>query len=124
MKRVLVGVLLIPAMVLVAGLALRSDEILNFILRPVDDTQYLCFVPDASPLTGLASSTVLQECSAGKTVNIARGETIAVDLQNSPGVDQTRTWHDFNVSAASVLQTVIARTSRGDRRRTDLIAVY
>jgi hypothetical protein len=96
MKRVLVGVLLIPAMVLVAGLALRSDEILNFILRPVDDPQYLCFVPDASPLTGLASSTVLQECSAGKTVNIARGETIAVisrtllaSIRRGPGTIST-----------------------------------
>ncbi|HEX7264014.1 MAG TPA: hypothetical protein VF383_07530 [Candidatus Dormibacteraeota bacterium] len=124
MKRVLVGVLLIPAMLLVAGVVFRSDEILNFILGPVDDPQYFCVTPDPSPLADVGSSTVVQECSAGKTVSIGRGETIAVDLPNSPGVDQTRTWHDFRVSDGSVLQTVIAPTTRGDRRRSDLLAVY
>jgi hypothetical protein len=124
MKRVVFSILLIPAMLLVAGVVVRSDEILNFVLGPVDDPQYFCVAPDPSPVADVGSSTVLQECSAGKTVSIAGGEMIAVDLQNSPGVDQTRTWHDFNVSDASVLQTVIAPTSRVDRRRTDLIAVY
>ena len=124
MKRVVVSILLIPAMVVVAGLALRSDEVLNFIPGPVDDPQYFCFTPDPSPVADVNSSTVLQECSAGKTVSIGRGEPIAVDLQNSSGVDRTTSWQDFTVSDKSVLQTVVAPTSRGDRRRSDEIAVY
>jgi hypothetical protein len=124
MKRVVVSILLIPALVVVAGLALRSDEVLNFILGPVDDPQYFCFTPDPSPVADVSSSTVLQECSAGKTVSIGRGETIAVDLQNSPGVDRTTNWHDFNVSDESVLQTVVAPTRKGVHGRSDMIAVY
>src|SRR5258708_32417848 len=123
-KRALVGLLLLPATVVVLGLALRFDQVLNFIAGPVDDPQYFCFASDPSPVAGVGSSTVLQECSEGKTVSIGRGETIAVDLRNSSGVDSTTTWHDFKVTDESVLQTVVAQTSRGVRPRSDEIAVY
>jgi hypothetical protein len=123
-KRVVFSILLIPALVVVMGLALRSDEVLNFIFGPVDDPQYFCFTPDPSPIAGVTSSTVLQECSAGKTVSIGRGEPIAVDLQSSTGVDRTPSWHDFNVSDESVLQTVVAPTRTGVHGRSDMIAVY
>jgi hypothetical protein len=124
-KRALVGILLLPAIIVVLGLTLRSDQVLNFILGPVDDPQYFCFRSDPSPVVDVATSTVLQECSAGKTVSIRRGETIAVDLQNSSCVDSTTSWHDFHVSDGSILQTVVAQTSRGGAcTRSDEIAVY
>lgn len=123
-KRALVGILLLPAFVAVLGLLLRGDEVLNFILGPIDDQQYFCFRSDPSPVADLSSSTVLQECSAGKTVKIGRGQTIAVDLQNSSGVDSSTSWHDFNVSDESILQTILAPTNRGGARSSDEIAVY
>jgi hypothetical protein len=123
-KRALVSILLLPAIVVALGFATRPDELLNFILGPVDDPGYFCGAPDASPVADLGSSTVLQECSAGKTVKIGRGETIAVDLQNQYGVDRYSDWHDFTVSDESVLQTVIAPSRRGIRPRSDEIAVY
>jgi len=123
-KRALVSILLLPAIVVALGFATRPYELLNFILGPADDPRYFCGAPDASPVVDLGSSTVLQECSAGKTVKIRRGDTIAVDLQNRYGVDRYSDWHDFNVSDESVLQTVIAPTSRAIRPRSDEIAVY
>ena len=123
-KRVLVGILLVPAVVVVLGLMTNGDQFLNFILGPVDDPQYFCSASDPKPLADLGSSTVLQECSAGKTVSIGRGEMIAVDLQNSSGVDSTTSWHDLHVSDESVLQTVTAPTSRSVFPRSDEIAVY
>jgi predicted secreted protein len=122
-KRSLVGILLLPAMVVVVGLATRSDQVLNFILGPVDDPQYFCFTSDPSPAAGLNSSTVLQECSAGKTMHIGRGETIAIDLR-SGGVDSATNWHDFHVSDASVLQTVVAPTNTSATGPSEEIALY
>lgn len=136
MKRVLVSILLLPAIVVALGLATRPDQFLNFILGPVDDPRYFCGAPDPSPVADLGSSTVLQECSAGKAVSIRRGETIAVDLQNNYGIDRTSDWHDFNVSDESVLGKVAAPSARlrvsdtgsGTSRvvysRSDEIAVY
>jgi hypothetical protein len=123
-KRVLVSILLLPAIIVGLGIVTHVDRVLNFILGPVDDPQYFCFFPDPSPVADLGSSTVLQECSAGKTVSIRRGETIAVDLPNPFGVDRTTSWHDFNVSDESVLQTVVAPTSKTIHFRRDEIAVY
>jgi hypothetical protein len=123
-KRALVGILLLPALVVGLGLATRGDQLLNFILGPVDDPGYFCGAPDPSPVADMGSSTVLQECSAGKTVTIGRGETIAVDLQNHYGIDRYSDWHDFSVSDESVLRTVVAPTSGGIRSPSDDIAVY
>jgi hypothetical protein len=123
-KRALVGILLLPAIVVGFGLATNGDQFLNFILGPVDDPQYFCGAPDPSPVADVGSSTVLQECSAGKTVTIRIGKTIAVDLQNKYGVDTGSAWHDFNVSDELVLRAVVAPTSRGIRPRSDEIAVY
>jgi hypothetical protein len=135
-KRVLVSILLLPAIVVAFGLATRPNELLNFILGPIDDPRYFCGAPDPSPVADLGSSTVLQECSAGKAMTIRRGETIAVALQNNYGVDRYSDWHDFNVSNESVLRTVVAPSARhqvsatgaGISRvvytRNDEIAVY
>lgn len=124
-KRALVSILLLPAIVVAFGVATRSDEVLNSILGPIDDQQYFCFRSDPSPVADLNSSTVLQECSAGKTVTIGRGQTIAVDLQNSSCIDSKTNWQDFNVSDESVVQTVLAPTTGGGAcARSDRIAVY
>ena len=124
-KRVLVSILLIPSIVVLLGVLTRPCEVLNFILGPVDDPQYFCSGPDPSPLPEFSSSTVLQECSAGKTVTIGRGQTIAVDLLNSACVDFTTRWRDFSVSNESVLETALAPTSRGGAcDRWDEIAIY
>jgi hypothetical protein len=122
-KRALVGIVLLPAMLVVMGLVLRSEEVLNFILGPVDDPQYFCYVPDPSPVTKLGSSTILQECSAGKTVSIGRGETIAIDLL-SGGIDSATNWHDFHVSDESVLQMVVAPTNTSATGPSEEIALY
>jgi hypothetical protein len=132
----MVSVLLLPAIVVAFGLVTRPDPILNFVLGPVDDPRYFCGAPDPSPVADVSSSTVLQECSAGKAVSVRRGETIAVDLQNDYGVDTSSDWHDLNVSDEAVLRTVIAPnarfqlsatgagTSRVVYKRNDEIAVY
>jgi hypothetical protein len=123
-KRVLVSILLLPAMIVAYGLAVRSDQVLNFILGPDDDPLYFCSAPDPSPIADMGSSTVLQECSAGKTVTIGLGETVAVDLLNCYRAVAQSDWHDFNVSDESVLRTVVSPTTRGIAPRTDEIAVY
>jgi hypothetical protein len=131
-KRALVSILLLPAIVVGFALATRPFTLLNFILGPVDDPGYFCGAPDRSPVADPGSSAVLQECSAGKTVSIRRGDRVAVDLQNNFGVDTYSDWHDFNVSDESVLRTVVAPTNRasttrtvdGVFRRSDEIAVY
>ena len=132
----MVSILLLPAIVVAFGLATRPNQLLNFFLGPDDDPRYFCGAPDATPVADLGSSTVLQECSAGKAVRVRRGETIAVDLPNNYGVDRSSDWHDFNVSDKSVLGTVVAPNARlqvsatgtGISRvvytRNDEIAVY
>jgi hypothetical protein len=122
-KRAAVGILLVPALVVGLGLLWNGEQVVNFILGPVDDPRYFCDAPQPSPVADLGSSTVLQECSAGKTVPIGRGKTIAVDLQ-SGGVDMVPNWHDFHVSDESVLQTVVAARADTSAHRRDEIAVY
>jgi hypothetical protein len=135
-KRALISILLLPAMVMAWGVATRYDQVLNFILGPVDDPQYFCGTPDPSPLADLGTTIVLQECSAGKTVTIKRGERIAVDLRHDQCVDMCSVWHDLGVSDQSVLGAVVAPTRRDShfrsgsgitsvsRDRSDEIAVY
>jgi hypothetical protein len=36
-KRALVGILLLPAIVVALGFAMRPNQLLNFILGPIDD---------------------------------------------------------------------------------------
>lgn len=105
-KRALVSILLLPALVVSLGLATHPDEALNFILGPVDDPSYFCNGPDLSPVTSIAAATVLQNCAAGKTFTLAKGQTIAVDLQSYNGIDTRTQWTDVTVSDARVLSTV------------------
>ncbi len=112
--------LILPAIVVSLGLFTHIGEVLNFIVGPDNDPGYFCVAPDPSPVPDIGSSTVLQDCSAGKTVSIKRGETIAIDLFASDG------WHELNVSDQSILGTVVAPTKRDTpgRFRTDEIALY
>jgi hypothetical protein len=123
-KRVLVSILLLPALIAAVFLAVWVPSILNFVLGPINDPGYFCSTPDPTPVVNLNATVVLQECSAGKTVTISQGATIAVDLQNFFGVDTSDDWHDLGISDSSVLETVVSPSSRGIRPRSDEIAVY
>jgi hypothetical protein len=123
-KRALVSILLLPSIVVVLALVTRSDQVLTFLLGPVDDPQYFCSTVSPSPVVDMPSSGILRECSAGKTVTIGHGQTIAIVLQGGIGVDSSTRWHDFNVSDESVLKTVIAPTNGGGYPGRDEVAVY
>ncbi len=125
-KRALVSILLLPALIAVLGLATQTDEVLNFILGPVDDPSYFCVTPDPSPVTSIAASTVLQDCAAGKTFTLPKGQTVAVDLRGGAGVDSATQWTDVTVSDGKVLSTVSrpARVRGVDKMRLDEVAVY
>jgi hypothetical protein len=110
-------------MVVTLGLATRSDQALNFILGPVDDPQYFCITSDPIPVADVGSPTTLQECSAGKTVRIGHGETIAIDLR-SGGIDSTTSWHDFHLSDEGVLQMVVAPANTSAAGASHEIALY
>lgn len=85
---------------------------------------YSCNVADPTPLTDIRSRYLLQECAAGKSFAISRGETIAIDLQNHYGVDTYEEWRDLSAADSSVLGTVEAPTRIGLRPRSDEVAVY
>jgi hypothetical protein len=123
-KKDLALILLSPAILAAILLWQNQEHVLGFIFGPINDPGYFCGTPDPSPVADLGTTMVLQECSAGKTVTIKRGETIAVDLQQSHGVDIGSDWHDLGVSDLSVLGTVVAPTSRDSRLRSDEIAAY
>ena len=61
---------------------------------PIDDPGYFCGGPDPSPVTSIAATYILQDCAAGKTFTVAKGQTIAVDLQGGNGVDTSIQWTD------------------------------
>ena len=119
-KRALVSILILPAIVVAFGLVTHIDDVLNLIVGPDNDPSYFCGAPDPSPVADIGSSTVLQDCSAGTTVSLKGGETIAVDLFASDG------WHELKVSDQSILGTVVAPTRRDTpgRYRVDEIALY
>ena len=132
MRRVIVSILLIPALLAVVLLALSARSIIYSIQGPIDDPSLLCRSADPSPVAETDDAQlVLQGCAAGKTFTIRRGETIAVDLTGSGGVDTTGTFHDLKVSDSSILGTAVSpRTvysnSRGGTqgRFFDYFAVY
>ncbi|HKW06032.1 MAG TPA: hypothetical protein VJS19_00525 [Candidatus Dormibacteraeota bacterium] len=135
-KLALAGILLVPALVLIAvgsgavGTALDDrvaedgplEPFVDFYDKPADNPQLFCFARDPNPVTDLSGAgLVLQDCAAGKTFTVSRGTTIGVDLTNS-GFDGFEI-HDLVVSDWSILQTVEAPrtfpTTTGD-----YVAVY
>lgn len=104
-KRVIISTLLIPGLL---GLLLLPS-IIDLLRGPSDDPSLLCQSADPSPLTEVSNADlVLQACAAGKTFTIRRGDTIAVDLTGSGGVDTSGTFHNLTVSDSSILSTVVA----------------
>ena len=103
-----------------------SIWIYNAAFAPIDDPSYFCGAPDPSPVTSIAASIVLQDCAAGKTFPLAKGRTIAVDLQAGNGVDTWTQWTDLAVSDGQVLKTVSGPTRvRGvPVQRLDEVAIY
>ena len=93
---------------------------------PIDDPAYFCGAPDPSPVTSIAATDILQDCAAGKTFTLAKGEAIAVDLQGGNGVDTWTQWSDVSVSDGQVLSTVRApaRVRGFPPQRLDEVAVY
>src|SRR5712692_5426374 len=93
---------------------------------PIDDPSYFCGVPDPSPVTSTADSIVLQDCAAGKTFTVAKGQSVAIDLQGGNAVDTWTQWTDVTVSDGQVLSTVTApaRVRGVPPQRLDEVAVY
>jgi putative intracellular protease/amidase len=110
----------------VVCLGVAAWAIYNAAFAPIDDPSYFCSGPDPSPMTSIAASTILQDCAAGKTVTLAKGSTVGVDLQGGNGVDTWYQWTDVTVSDGHVLGTVSPPTRvRGiPPQRLDEVAVY
>lgn len=101
--------------------------IYSFLIVPIDDPAYFCGTPDPSRLTTISADLVLQECAAAKTFTLEKGQTVALDLSASAGVDTSDLWIDVTVSDASVLSTVSAPAQievDSTYRRVDEVAVY
>ena len=120
----LVGAVL--AAVFVANLGRIADRF----ERPDDDPQFFCNMPDPSPVAEAnATSLLLQDCAAGKTFTLPRGETIAIDLATGGRFDPGAEFHDLAVTDRSILQTVSApRTidvgTRDGTPAFDYFAIY
>ena len=124
MKRTLISIFLIPALIVLVFLGVWIPSLVNFVLGPINEPGYFCGTADPRPLPNLGASIVLQECAAGTSVTVNDGATIAVDLQNLYGADTSDQWHDLATSDNSVLATVVSPSSRGIRPRSDEVAVY
>lgn len=113
------------AITLVAVVLGGGYEALAVFDGPIDDAAFFCGAPDPSPAPGIAASIVLQECAAGKSFTVQRGQMIAIDLQGGHGVDTSRAWVDFNVSDSSVLSNLTPpHTVGGPFGRADEVALY
>jgi hypothetical protein len=89
------------------GEASPLDPIIDWYESPNDTAQIFCNVSDPSPWPDAnEASLVLQDCAAGKTYTLQRGETVAVDLSTYGFTGFTI--HDLTVSDPSILQTVTA----------------
>ncbi len=101
--------------------------IYDFLFVPVDDPSYFCGTPDPTPLTTVNAALVLQECAVTQTFSLEKGQTVALDLSGSAGVDTSDLWRDVSVSDASVLRTVSAPAQIEEDstyRRVDEVATY
>ena len=96
------------------------------LFSPIDDPRFFCQLPIATPVSAVTSYALLQNCAAGRTFTLARGEPIAVDLTDYFGVDHGPQWTDLTVSDGHVLATITAPSVIIDtkNRRVDEVAVY
>ena len=97
----------------------------NAVPAPINDPSYFCQTPDPTAASFIAATTILQGCAAGKTFQLERGQTVAVDLDGGHGFDTSIQWTDLVVSDGHVLSTQLApgQTSLPGTR-VDEVAVY
>ena len=73
---------------------------------PYDDESSFCSTPDPSPPTSVEADRILQECAAGTTVRLSRGQTVAIVLAAHYGVDTQSRWTDLSVSDGNVVTSL------------------
>lgn len=73
---------------------------------PFDDPSSFCYLPDPSPPSSVVADSILQDCAAGKTTTLSRGQTVAVVLRAYSNVDQYEEVTDFSVSDPNVVSAV------------------
>lgn len=73
---------------------------------PFDDLSSFCTSPDPSPPSSIVADRILQNCAAGTTVTLSRGQTVAVALEAEYGVDRWTQWTDLSVSDPDVASAV------------------
>lgn len=111
----------------------------NAVFAPIDDPTYFCdapyraMVPDQAPVSSLTATVILRACPKSRTITLAQGQSVAVDLvAYESGVDSTTKWDDLMVSNDQVLTTiraparvrVSALANNGSPGRLDEVAVY
>jgi hypothetical protein len=127
-----VGLVLIPALIVAivaAVLVTNRERIADRFETPNDDPQFFCSLPDPSPVAeATGTSLLLEGCAAGKTYELKRGATMAVDLATGGRLDSGAQFHDLTVSDPSILQAVSApvaiKSTRDGATALDYVAVY
>ena len=70
---------------------------------PFDDLSSFCNSPDPSPPSSIVADSTLQNCAAGKTITLSRGQTVAIALGAPFGADRWTQWSDLSVSDPNVV---------------------
>jgi hypothetical protein len=73
---------------------------------PLDDPSAFCNSPEPSPPSSIVADSILQDCAAGKTMTLSRGQTLAIVLQAYTNVDRWTQWTAFSVSDPDVVSAV------------------
>ena len=94
---------------------------------PLDDPSFFCHSPDPSPPSSIVADRILQECAAGKTITLSRGQAVAVALEAEWNVDVGTQWGDLSVANSNVLRDVatpITVPGPANSHRDFTVAVY
>ena len=73
---------------------------------PLDDPSFFCTSPDPSPPSSVVADSIVQECAAGKTITLSRGQMVAVALESEWNTDVGSQWTDLSVENSNVLRDV------------------
>jgi len=101
-KRVFAGALAALAIATI-GTAVSCYHAVNL---PFDDPSSFCSSPDPIPPSSVVADSILQDCAAGKTVTLSRGQRMAVVLRAYSNVDQYEEVTGFSVSNPNVVIAV------------------
>lgn len=111
-----------------AGLTIATIGAAEYAVNfPLDDPSFFCQSPDPSPPSSIVADTIVQECAAGKTVTVSRGQTVAVALEAEWNVDTGTKWTDVSVANSGVLHDVnapIRVAGQSVSNRYFVVAVY